>query len=73
MNLDMYRIQDAQIVATIKLCKDICNAKKYSSRVDILAHSDIAPERKLDPGELFPWQKLFVAGIGLWVEPERIS
>lgn len=36
----------------------------------ILAHSDVAPNRKLDPGELFPWKRLAEAGHGLWAEPE---
>jgi N-acetylmuramoyl-L-alanine amidase len=35
----------------------------------ILGHSDIAPDRKADPGELFPWADLAAAGHGLWVEP----
>ncbi|HEX4095943.1 MAG TPA: N-acetylmuramoyl-L-alanine amidase [Caulobacteraceae bacterium] len=36
----------------------------------IVAHSDVAPERKEDPGELFPWQSLAKAGHGLWIEPK---
>ncbi len=32
----------------------------------MLAHSDVAPERKQDPGELFDWRRLARAGIGLW-------
>ena len=63
---------DTQITAVIKLCKDICVRRKIRTS-GILAHSDIAPERKLDPGELFPWQKLYDAGVGLWVEPEKIG
>jgi N-acetylmuramoyl-L-alanine amidase len=37
-------------------------------RARILAHSDIAPERKEDPGELFDWRRLAAAGIGFWPE-----
>ncbi len=41
----------------------------------IIAHSDLAPERKEDPGERFPWKRLAGAGHGLWFEPaqERIA
>lgn len=35
----------------------------------LLAHSDIAPTRKEDPGELFPWQELAESGLGLWPSP----
>ena len=38
----------------------------------VLAHSDIAPERKRDPGEKFPWDALARAGIGHWAEPAPI-
>ncbi len=36
---------------------------------NVLAHSDVAPTRKTDPGELFPWQEMAAKGIGLWPEP----
>jgi len=36
----------------------------------ILGHSDVAPERKQDPGERFPWAQLAASGHGLWVEPD---
>ncbi len=38
----------------------------------VLAHSDVAPGRKQDPGEKFPWTRLAAAGIGHWVEPAPV-
>jgi N-acetylmuramoyl-L-alanine amidase len=59
---------EAQIAATIALCKDVIS--RHGIRPErVLAHSDIAPGRKIDPGERFPWARLAAAGIGLWVEP----
>ena len=62
---------DAQIEALITLARDII-ARQDISPARILAHSDIAPERKIDPGEHFPWETLAQEGIGLWptsIEP----
>src|SRR5438552_1750510 len=56
---------DAQIDAVIKLCRDII-ARHPIRRERVLAHSDVAPARKKDPGEKFPWDRLAGAGIGLW-------
>ena len=62
---------EAQIDAVIALCRDITS--RHSIRPeDILAHSDVAPMRKIDPGEKFPWAKLHAAGVGHWVEAEPI-
>ena len=45
---------EAQIMAVIALCRDI--VARHRIRADrVLAHSDVAPQRKLDPGEKFPW------------------
>ncbi len=60
---------DRQIAAVIALCRDVLSRHAIPPR-NVIAHSDIAPDRKRDPGELFPWQALFDAGIGLWVPPE---
>lgn len=54
-----------QIDAVIELCRDCGNRWSILPQL-VLAHSDIAPARKEDPGELFPWDQLFSAGIGLW-------
>ena len=39
----------------------------------MLAHSDVAPSRKQDPGEKFPWRRLHAAGVGHWVEPAPLT
>ena len=59
---------DAQIAAVIALVSDI-RSRWMVEDSRIVGHSDIAPERKEDPGELFPWERLAKAGHGLWVEP----
>lgn len=56
---------EAQIQATIELCKRIIN-KHNIQPYNILGHSDIACGRKADPGPMFPWMRLSEAGIGLW-------
>lgn len=59
----------AQIAALIALCRDIVGRRKISAH-RILAHSDIAPLRKRDPGEHFPWGALAKAGIVPSVMPK---
>lgn len=59
---------EAQIEAVIALVRDICHRHGIHPWM-VLGHSDIAPDRKDDPGELFPWGRLADAGIGLWVQP----
>ncbi len=57
-----------QIEALIALLSDI-RGRWDIPDARILGHSDVAPERKQDPGERFPWKRLAEAGHGLWVEP----
>jgi N-acetylmuramoyl-L-alanine amidase len=63
---------DAQIATMIALGRDIL-ARHPIPSCRVLAHSDVAPLRKQDPGEKFPWDRLAAAGIGAWVEPEPIA
>jgi len=61
------RFPQAQIDAVIALVSDVRGRWSIEDG-SIVGHSDIAPTRKEDPGELFPWKKLAQAGHGLWAE-----
>jgi N-acetylmuramoyl-L-alanine amidase len=60
-----------QIAAVIALCKGIM-IRRNIPRERVLGHSDVAPGRKQDPGEKFPWQLLADSGVGLFVLPAKI-
>jgi N-acetylmuramoyl-L-alanine amidase len=60
---------DVQVEAVIALLDEIRERWEIPD-ARILGHSDVAPARKQDPGELFPWKALARAGHGLWFEPE---
>ncbi|WP_456315991.1 N-acetylmuramoyl-L-alanine amidase [Plastoroseomonas hellenica] len=60
---------EPQIAAVADLCRDIIARHRIAAR-DILGHSDVAPTRKQDPGEFFPWAAMAAQGIGLW--PDRV-
>jgi N-acetylmuramoyl-L-alanine amidase len=63
---------DAQIAAVIALARDIVTRNGIPAH-RVLAHSDVAPARKRDPGEWFPWDRLAAAGVGHWVRPARLG
>ena len=63
---------DVQIAAVISLCLAILARHDLDPR-NIVGHSDIAPTRKRDPGEHFPWAHLAKAGIGLWPSAPKAS
>ena len=61
---------DAQIASVISLAKAILD-RHFIPQARVVGHSDIAPMRKEDPGEHFPWARLAEAGIGYW--PGRVG
>ena len=61
-----------QIAAVTALCRSIFTRHQVPAD-RVLAHSDVAPTRKQDPGEKFPWKVLADSGIGLWVKPAPIT
>jgi N-acetylmuramoyl-L-alanine amidase len=63
---------EAQMLAVEALSLDIVRRNRIRPE-RVLAHSDVAPKRKIDPGEKFDWARLAAAGIGHWVEPRALS
>ncbi len=61
-----------QMQAVAALCRDIAERRAIRPE-SILAHSDVAPGRKIDPGEKFDWGLLADAGVGHWVEPAPLD
>ncbi|MBB2494372.1 N-acetylmuramoyl-L-alanine amidase [Aquipseudomonas ullengensis] len=63
---------EAQIEALIVLLKDI--VRRHQLPIDsIIGHSDIAPQRKVDPGPLFPWKRLAEAGLIRWPDAAAVA
>jgi N-acetylmuramoyl-L-alanine amidase len=60
---------DAQVASVIELVGDVRSRWTIPDN-RIIGHSDVAPTRKDDPGELFPWRRLAQAGHGLWVDAD---
>jgi len=60
-----------QIAAVTALCRGIVLRRNVPPQ-RVLAHSDVAPARKKDPGEKFPWHSLANSGVGHWVQPAPI-
>ena len=67
-----YHWNPQQIDQLILLLQDIL--QRHDLPPDrVLGHSDIAPQRKLDPGPLFPWQQLAEAGVAIWPDEARVA
>jgi N-acetylmuramoyl-L-alanine amidase len=59
---------EEQMTAVEQLCRDLVSRHPILPH-RIVGHSDVAPDRKSDPGELFDWPRLARAGIGIWPHP----
>ncbi len=70
-DFDLPDFPDAQIEAVIGLLRDVFERWPTLNPKRVVAHSDIAPERKADPGERFPWAKLAEAGVSIW--PKNVT
>lgn len=64
--------EPAQIQALIPLAKEIVTRYDIKPQ-NVVAHADIAPQRKDDPGPLFPWRELAAQGIGAWPDAARVT
>ena len=68
--LGYQNFSNKQILSLIRLCKIL--KKKYLIKTEnFLGHSDIAPLRKNDPGEKFPWKKLSRHNLGRWFKKTK--
>jgi N-acetylmuramoyl-L-alanine amidase len=63
---DRHDYPPLQVAALIELCREIVARHPAIEPRNVVGHSDIAPQRKVDPGRRFPWKTLADAGIGLW-------
>jgi N-acetylmuramoyl-L-alanine amidase len=62
-----------QTAAIISLCRSILTRRRQVANDRVLAHSDVAPGRKQDPGEKFPWELLSESNVGHWVRPAPLT
>ena len=68
----MAAFPQAQMQALVRLLEEL-TARHDIAPQNILGHSDIAPGRKIDPGEAFDWAALHKAGFGLWLDGVKIE
>ncbi len=66
-----YPYSEPQIELVTKLAKDIIQRNGIAPE-NVVGHMDISPQRKKDPGPLFPWKSLAEQGIGAWPDPQRV-
>ena len=68
---DRHDYPPRQIAALVDLCKVILARHPAIEARNVVGHSDVAPQRKIDPGLRFPWAELAAAGVGLWPRAGR--
>ncbi len=66
------KFPDKQMAALESLIIEIIQRYSISGH-NIVGHSDVAPRRKIDPGELFDWRRLYKSGIGIWPNPSVVD
>lgn len=66
-----YPFTDYQIESVMELAKTMVDRYQIHPTC-VIGHSDIAPGRKVDPGPLFPWEKLYESGIGAWFNEKEL-
>ncbi|MCK9510700.1 MAG: N-acetylmuramoyl-L-alanine amidase [Pigmentiphaga sp.] len=62
----------AQIETVIQLVRDVAQRHEVKPE-NIVGHSDVAPQRKQDPGPAFPWRRLADEGLGRWYDPGVVA
>lgn len=70
---NMLAFPDEQVDLVIRLATDILDRNPDIDPVDVVGHGDIAPGRRVDPGPLFPWRRLYDHGIGAWYDDESVA
>ena len=63
---------DTQLAILVDLLKGILERHPDVKPTDIVGHSDITPQRKIDPGPRFPWQRLYRLGYGAWYDDDTV-
>ena len=63
---------DSQLALLVDLLGDLLERYPEIKPTNIIGHSDIAPNRKIDPGPRFPWQRLSRLGYGAWFDDETV-
>ena len=61
-----------QIASLLRLLTDL-TTRLHIPHAQVIGHEDLAPQRKIDPGPLFPWKRLADAGFGLWPDAQEVD